>query len=164
LNDGRIAIFDLKTHERLADAKCHADGVLCLTYSPDGTRLASGGNDNLVRVYDADTLEPLLDLPGSLKYVSSLVFSPDGSQLASAAADSTLHVFDTTPRTERYAQLVASRRLEQEVEPEVSRLRERLPAIDDVIAAIHSEYESDVAKKRAAFAVLARWLKAPSQR
>ncbi len=163
LNDGRIAIFDLKTHAKLSDAKCHADGVLCLAYSPDGTRLASGGNDNLVRVYDADTLEPLLDLPGSLKYVSSLVFSPDGSQLVSAAADSSLHVFDTTPRTERYAQLVALRRLEQDVEPKVSKLREQLPAIDDVIAAIHSEYESDAAKERAAFAVLARSLDAPSR-
>lgn len=60
----------------------HAMGVLCAAWSPDGSRLAVGGQDGRVRVY-ARTGELVTILNGSA-WISSLAWSPDGLLLAAA--------------------------------------------------------------------------------
>ncbi len=61
-----------------------------MALSPDGRRLASGGNP--IRVWDASTGAQELALTGHDDYVTAIVFSPDGARLASAAT------FDNTVR------------------------------------------------------------------
>jgi len=59
--------------------------VRAVAFSPDGTRVAGGGDDTVVRVRTVGT-GPILDIPAE-GFVSSIVYSPDGALLAIADLD-----------------------------------------------------------------------------
>jgi WD40 repeat protein len=72
-------------------------GVLDIVYSPDGSRLATGGPDGTARIWDATTGEQLLVLTGHVNEVNQVAFSPDGTHLASAGNDGTVRIWDLNP-------------------------------------------------------------------
>jgi WD40 repeat protein/serine/threonine protein kinase len=74
--------------------------VSSVSFSPDGTRIASGGD--LIRLWDAATGEELHTLKGHTKDVRSVAFSPDGQRLASASADNTVKVWDAATGRESH--------------------------------------------------------------
>ena len=69
--------------------------------SPDGSRVATAGEDSQVRLFDPEWSEPLLQLQGHEDYVYSVTFSPDGSRIASGSGDGTVRLWDTRSRRER---------------------------------------------------------------
>ncbi|MEQ8767110.1 MAG: protein kinase [Planctomycetota bacterium] len=81
----------------------HEGIVYCVTFSPDGSRIATGGNDATVRIWDPETQEQLLVLRGHQQYVFDIAFSADGTYLASASGDTTVRIWDTKPLHERRA-------------------------------------------------------------
>jgi WD40 repeat protein len=71
----------------------HAGRIWTLRFSPEGARLASGGDDAAIRLWDAATGELVLPAFGSHDWwVYDLSFSPDGKRLASASRDWTVSV------------------------------------------------------------------------
>jgi WD40 repeat protein len=72
----------------------HTDTIDCATFSPDGSRIATGSRDHTAMVWDARTGRYLTNLIGHRDRILSLAFSPDGRQIATASWDKTARVWD----------------------------------------------------------------------
>ncbi|TEU17946.1 MAG: hypothetical protein E3J21_07060 [Anaerolineales bacterium] len=72
----------------------HTDWVRSVTFSPDGSLLASGSADQTVRLWDVSTGQCLKTLQGHTYLVWSVAFSPDGCTLASGSQDETIKLWD----------------------------------------------------------------------
>ena len=67
---------------------------LNMAFSPDGKRLAAGGEHNSIEVRDVETGNVLQTLPGHGGDVYTVAFSHDGRWIASGSEDSTVKVWD----------------------------------------------------------------------
>jgi len=67
--------------------KGHIDYVNCVTFSPDGTLLATASHDRTVRLWRVADGSLLRTLRAHRDYVERVAFSPDGESLVSSAHD-----------------------------------------------------------------------------
>ena len=77
----------------------HSDWVNAVAFSPDGTRLATGGSDRTVRIWDPATGTLQATLTGHSGWVNAVAFSPDGTRLATGSDDSTVRIWDPATGT-----------------------------------------------------------------
>src|SRR6266700_3260534 len=68
--------------------------VFAVAWSPDGRRIASGGNDSTVQVWDGASAHRLLTFTRHTAPVRGVAWSPDGTRIASASQDGTVQVWD----------------------------------------------------------------------
>lgn len=67
-----------------APITAHTNGATCVTFSPDGTLLASGGRDGTVKIWSIPGMTLLKTLNGGVGYrprVFAVVFSKDGAMV-----------------------------------------------------------------------------------
>ena len=62
----------------------HSNWVNSVSFSPDGTKLASGSEDKTIKIWEVSTGQLLKTLEGHSSSVYSVSFSPDRTKLASA--------------------------------------------------------------------------------
>ncbi len=74
----------------------HRHEVTSVSWSPDGTRLATGSRDGTAKVWDAASGRELLTLRGHAGPVLSVAWSPDGQRLATGNEDGMARVWDAT--------------------------------------------------------------------
>jgi WD40 repeat protein/DNA-binding SARP family transcriptional activator len=83
----------------------HGTEVRGVSYSPDGTRLATASGDATVKIWDGSTGQELLSFSasGAGFLIGPIKFSPDGTRLASAHDDNTARIWDATTGEELLA-------------------------------------------------------------
>lgn len=99
--DGNARIWDCDTGTPFKTLEGHTSWVLAVSYSPDGSLIATGGYDNMVRIWTAKDGKPLGGpLKGHSKWVTSLAWEPYHLQtpgrprVASASKDGTVRIWD----------------------------------------------------------------------
>ncbi len=87
-----FTVFSLNTftQESPTTLTGHKPYVRSVSFSPDGTLLASGSDDDTIRLWDVATGEEIRTLTGHTSVVTSVSFSPDGTLLASGSRDNTI--------------------------------------------------------------------------
>ncbi|HSI30733.1 MAG TPA: serine/threonine-protein kinase, partial [Miltoncostaeaceae bacterium] len=97
----RLQIYNAATGELTAVCDGHDTDLIGATFSPDGERIATCGEDLVARVLDAATGMLLFTFRGHTKKVVSVAFSPDGSYLVTASSDGTVRQWDSRTGRER---------------------------------------------------------------
>jgi WD40 repeat protein len=91
---GGVVIRNVETGEYLTPFRGHIREVMGVDWSPDGTRLVSGGWDGTVRTWDAVTHQALLVLSAHAGIVPEVHWSPDGTRIVSSGSDGVAHIWD----------------------------------------------------------------------
>lgn len=82
----------------LRELSAHRDTVRGVTFSPDGTLLATCSDDKTIRLWHTGQRRRIRALIGHEKAVNAVAFGPDGVLLASASDDRTVRLWDVKRR------------------------------------------------------------------
>jgi WD40 repeat protein len=96
----RVVTFDAKSGKQTAVCDGHRDGLAALTFGPNGSRLASGGEDRTARIWDPATGGLLATCRGHASKINGAAFSPDGMRLVTASSDGTVRQWDAATARE----------------------------------------------------------------
>src|SRR5262249_26025675 len=72
----------------------HAGGVTVVTFSPDGSRILSGGEDHTLRLWDVPNGREIRGMPGHKNTICCVAFTPDGDRALSSGTDQTVRMWD----------------------------------------------------------------------
>jgi WD40 repeat protein/serine/threonine protein kinase len=91
---GGLRFWDAATGAELAPLRLPIRGVRVAAFSPDGTRLAAGGDEPRVVIVDAASGALVAELSGFEGRIQALAFSPDGRHVLTAGQDPTLRLWE----------------------------------------------------------------------
>lgn len=89
----REALAEIRLDEPIT-VDVHGKHGQAVAFTPDGTRLLSGGQDTRIVILDPRTGGSTGELIGHEKVVNALAILPDGSRVVSVSSDRTVRVWD----------------------------------------------------------------------
>ena len=103
-SSGRIDILDAQTKRSLDRLQGHIASVGAVRFSPDGSRIASGGANSLetIKVWDFETRREIMTMTvdGSWGGSRHLEWLPDGNAIMVGCGDSILSIFRVPSKRE----------------------------------------------------------------
>lgn len=89
-----LRLWDLATKDRYKSLEAHGSPLESVAVSPDGTLLASGGDDKSIKIWNLTNRNALRTLTVHNQAVLSVAFSTDATTLASGSEDGTIKLWD----------------------------------------------------------------------
>lgn len=100
--DQTLRLWDGTTGRCLRVLQGYTNGILALTFAPDGQYLASGSQAGHIDFWDIHTGKSLRSLPAHSAEIWALAFSPDGEWLASSGTEPTIGLWHASTGKCRY--------------------------------------------------------------
>ncbi len=91
---GLVAIYDIKTGERVASVGDELDTVFGADANDNLSRIALGGPKRMLRIFDAADGSVLFDIKKHTDWIYAVAYSPDGVLLASGDRSAGLSVWE----------------------------------------------------------------------
>ncbi len=91
---GKVALWDIKTGERIATLGNEFDQVLAADLSADQQFVAVGGPSKLVKIYATKNGKLVTSIKKHTDWVTAIAYSPDGKYLASADRNGGIQVWE----------------------------------------------------------------------
>ena len=91
---GEVRVIDLSSGKVIQVLHKSEDLCFAAHFSPDDTKLATGGADGTVRVFEVENWNELVVFSNHSDWVNHVAWHPDGKMVASASRDHTAKVFD----------------------------------------------------------------------
>ncbi len=98
--DAEVQVYDLTRREEIARLKGHQGAVLCVCFSMDGTRIATGSVDKTARLWDATNGNELMTLDQNRSYIDAVAFWENSSKLITATRGGPIKLWDLISGTE----------------------------------------------------------------
>jgi len=93
---GQLLVWEWQSETYVMKQQGHGGSMSCLTYSPDGSFIATGGDDAKVKLWNTSSGFCFVTFSEHEAKVSGLAFTPNGKVVLSSSLDGTVRAFDMT--------------------------------------------------------------------
>ncbi len=89
-----VQVWDISTGESVGALSGHKHYIMCISYSEDGAKIATGSADKTVRLWNADSFQHTATLRGHVGKIRRVAFTADAERIVTASEDGTFKLWD----------------------------------------------------------------------
>lgn len=93
---GQLLVWEWQSETYVLKQQGHSSSMSCLAYSPDGSMVATGGEDSKVKLWNTSSGFCFVTFNEHEASVTGVCFTPNGKVVLSSSVDGTVRAFDMT--------------------------------------------------------------------